>query len=204
MDSYFKELFIFTSGERKGLIFLSVIVILLLLSLLLLPLILDEKDKPGSEWIREMAQLDIRDSLSNDQDLDSAAEEPTLPDKPAFFAFDPNTAKDESLHALGLTSWQIEIINRYRNKGGRFRNAGDFGRIYGIGLAQFEELKPFIHISYMDSISRKDSLQFPNHKTVFTKHLPAFSNRTKYLRFGRTGQITRYWSLHGSKDYPVS
>ena len=60
------------------------------------------------------------------------------------FAFDPNTIDRVQWLALGLTPKQVDGIQRYMNKGGRFRTKKDLGRMYSIRPEQFERLKPFI------------------------------------------------------------
>lgn len=64
-----------------------------------------------------------------------------------LFPFDPNTADSTELLRLGLSPWQIRSIYRYRAKGGTYRTANDFARLYGITKKQFEVLRPFIHIA---------------------------------------------------------
>lgn len=65
----------------------------------------------------------------------------------ALFPFDPNTADSTELLKLGLTSWQVRSIYRYRAKDGQYRNANDFAQLYGLTKKQFETLRPFIRIS---------------------------------------------------------
>lgn len=64
-----------------------------------------------------------------------------------LFSFDPNTADSTQLLRLGLASWQVRSIYRYRAKGGVFRQPSDFARIYGLTRKQYRELLPYIHIS---------------------------------------------------------
>lgn len=62
------------------------------------------------------------------------------------FAFDPNTADSAQFVALGLTERQAGMIIRYRNAGGEFRAAEDFGKIFSISEEEYLNLKPFITI----------------------------------------------------------
>ena len=64
-----------------------------------------------------------------------------------LFSFDPNTATPDDLLALGLREKTVQIICNYRNKGGKFRDADDLKKIYGLQPEEFERLKPFISIS---------------------------------------------------------
>lgn len=61
--------------------------------------------------------------------------------------FDPNTVSAESLAIFGLTERQARAIIRYREKGGKFRRAEDFGRMYVIDDVLFKRLAPHIRIA---------------------------------------------------------
>ncbi len=60
--------------------------------------------------------------------------------------FDPNTADSVTLRKLGLPYWMAGNVLKYRARGGRFREAADFRKIYGMSDELFEELKPYIEI----------------------------------------------------------
>ena len=60
--------------------------------------------------------------------------------------FDPNTTSREDLIAMGLSERVIDNIINYRDKGGHFDNADDFGKLYALSKEDFETLKPFIQI----------------------------------------------------------
>ena len=66
--------------------------------------------------------------------------------KKRLFPFDPNTADSTDLQLLGLASYQIRNIYRYRAKGGIFRSPESFARLYGLTRKQYRELKPYITI----------------------------------------------------------
>lgn len=75
-----------------------------------------------------------------------------------LFPFDPNTIDRAHWKQLGLTDRQIDGLERYKAKGGRFRTKGDLARMYTIKPEQYERLKPFILLP--------DSLQ----RTAFVQH----------------------------------
>lgn len=89
------------------------------------------------------------------------------------FAFDPNTADSAQLLRLGLSPFMVRNIYRYRAAGGTYRCPEDFARTYGLTRKQFEELKPYIHISdyYQDArsyyttthtdVSPRDTIAYP-------------------------------------------
>lgn len=63
------------------------------------------------------------------------------------FAFDPNTASEQDFQALGLSSKTAQSILNYRNKGGKFRSAEDFKKIYALAEADYLRLQPYIQIA---------------------------------------------------------
>ena len=63
------------------------------------------------------------------------------------FPFDPNTADSSQLIRLGLQSWQIRNIYKYRARGGVYRKKEDFARLYGLTVKDYHRLEPYIRIS---------------------------------------------------------
>lgn len=64
-----------------------------------------------------------------------------------LFPFDPNTADSTDLLRLGLQSWQVRNIYKYRASGGVYRKPEDFARLYGLTVKQYKQLEPYIQIS---------------------------------------------------------
>ncbi len=148
MDSSSKDLFSFTRGEKRGVLILSGVILLLLLILLLLPVLEKPQSADKARWRRALQSfVRTTDSTVSDREEISTGD-------PAFisggsenlFSFDPNLASAEDLGKLGLKSWQIARIQKFRNKGGVFRKKEDFSRIYGITAIQYERLEPYISI----------------------------------------------------------
>ena len=63
------------------------------------------------------------------------------------FPFDPNTADSSQLIRLGLQSWQVRNIYKYRARGGVYRKQEDFARLYGLTVKDYHRLEPYIRIS---------------------------------------------------------
>ena len=80
------------------------------------------------------------------------------------FAFDPNTADSTQLLRLGISPFIVRNIYRYRAAGGIYRRPEDFARMYGLTRKQFEELRPYIHIS--DDYQEARSFYKSNHSDV--------------------------------------
>ena len=89
------------------------------------------------------------------------------------FPFDPNTADSTQLLRLGLKPYIVRNIYKYRAKGGTFRRAEDFARLYGLTAGEYKSLKPYIKISSdykpaaslvpetEKTVAPKDSLKYP-------------------------------------------
>ena len=75
------------------------------------------------------------------------------------FAFNPNTVSLEDLQRLGFSLRQAQSIVNYREKGGRFARAEDFGKSYVVSDSVFRRLRPFIRIPKLD-INSADSAAF--------------------------------------------
>lgn len=82
------------------------------------------------------------------------------------FPFDPNSADSITLIRLGLYPWQAKAMRKYREKGGRWKNAEDFRRLYGLSTADYLRLKPYIRIEpslseiqHLEKQVRYDSLK---------------------------------------------
>jgi DNA uptake protein ComE-like DNA-binding protein len=63
-----------------------------------------------------------------------------------LFYFDPNTATQEQLLALGLREKTAQNIINYRSKGGRFRKPEDLSKLYSLKPEEAERLMPYVRI----------------------------------------------------------
>ena len=61
-----------------------------------------------------------------------------------LFAFDPNTASPEQLQELGIPRFLALRIEKYRQKGGKFRRKEDLQKIYDFPPALFSKLESYI------------------------------------------------------------
>ena len=64
-----------------------------------------------------------------------------------LFPFDPNTATPEELLRLGLKPWQVKNMMKYRSKGGVYRKAEDFAKLYGLTVEKFKQLEPYLRFT---------------------------------------------------------
>lgn len=86
------------------------------------------------------------------------------------FNFDPNTATAEQLLRLGLATWQVRAMLRYRAKGGRYHRREDFKRVPGMAPEVYERLEHHITIArafrLYDDIEPRDTANRHRHATV--------------------------------------
>ena len=73
--------------------------------------------------------------------------------------FDPNTADSSTLVHLGLEPWQASNMLKYRAKNGRYRQAEDLKRLYGMTDSMYHALQPYIQIDTLAITQFRDSLK---------------------------------------------
>lgn len=124
--------------------------------------------------------------------------EGSLPKEEPFesFPFDPNTADSTTLLRLGLSSWQVRSIYRYRAKHGRYHKVEDFMRLPGLTNEQWERLKPCIRIAkefqYVQPEPRKSYQEdaSPEQSTAEIREIRRDSlPRQEKIAFGQTIDI---------------
>lgn len=89
----------------------------------------------------EIATIDTLVAHSQDSFVD---ESPTI--AKSLHPFDPNTADSNTLLSLGLPSWMVKGMLKYRAKGGVYSSPEDFARVPGLTVKQYKELLPYIVI----------------------------------------------------------
>ena len=104
-------------------------------------------------------------------DEEEIEDEVYAPQPTRLFAFDPNTADSLTLIELGLQPWQIKNMMKYRAKGGRYKQPGDFRKLYGLTDSAFAALRPYIRIDSTAWVARRDSLRLLKHERDSLKHV---------------------------------
>ncbi len=149
-----KNYFTFTRTERNGMFVLLAIIILIVTLKLLLQNNKSHSKVDYSEFIQKVDSFEnsLHEITQNDSDSSLLKY-----DSLKLFRFNPNNTSNEDWKSLGLSDYQIQIINNYLNKGGHFYNSSDFKKVYGISKAQADILIPFIDIP--GSESKKETVQ---------------------------------------------
>lgn len=147
--NHLKACFSFTKKERIGIAaLLSVIVFLWLI-----PFIPNDNEVFDEEeyqvFLSEIAQLsqpsDIR-IPSNDSVGRSGSRVREEKFQPTLFYFDPNTLSSDDWRRLGIPDKTAQIIRNYVAKGGKFYQATDLEKIYGLNKQDYHRLLPYVRI----------------------------------------------------------
>lgn len=137
-----KRLFILHWGERRG--FMIMIVLLSIMGLVV----------AYRQWGHTPPPVDMAPYMAEMETWvagrNAAQARDTMPLSP--FQFDPNTIDHAGWVAMGLTDRQAEGIERFKEKGGRFRVKSDVARMYALRPGQYEQLEPYIDLP--DSMAR--------------------------------------------------
>jgi DNA uptake protein ComE-like DNA-binding protein len=185
-----KDFFYFSKGERHAIIVLTILIVIFQIALWTvdswLPLLPESLTNAS---VDQKALNIFKDSLiiensykksRNDFYKNYSRKYSPLTKSPILSAFDPNTADSIKLVSLGLRPYVAKNILKYRRKGGAFRNAEDFSRIYGIEPTQYETLKPFIRIksgTAEETISQKSEVLAANQITKPEELIPVSSQK---------------------------
>ncbi len=129
------EFFVFTNREKKGIIILLCLILLLITADVLLPLFYPTKKYDFTKWEKQIDEyLALQEKVS----------QPVLNE---MINIDPNQTDSEHLVQIGVPGKVAGNWEKYLKKGGRFRNKEDIQKIYGMTPELFNGIKMFIAIS---------------------------------------------------------
>ena len=142
-----EDFFYYSKSERK--VILLLLTVLLCLAATYGYLSFKGKEKGGEVLSEEeeaevdsvIAEMEVRKETRRREYYQSKSEVIVLD------AFDPNTADSATFRRLGLSAFTASNIMKYREKGGVFRSAEAFSKIYGMTGEQYQTLLPYIEIS---------------------------------------------------------
>ena len=132
-----REFFYLQKSDRKVILTLLLVIVVALTVIFFAG---GESDGEDSKELKSGEHAYHSEKILTDSPLDT-------PKKAELFPFDPNTADSTQLLRLGLQSWQVRNIYKYRAAGGIYRQKTDFARLYGLTVKQYRELEPYIRIS---------------------------------------------------------
>lgn len=175
MRNPFRDFFYFSREERRGIILLIAGIIFVFLCGYFYSYL--RKEQPLSdEELRQQAIADreVKSFIASIQEMNRARKKEYYSYKQkqeiCLNTFNPNTADSAALCKLGIPGWIARNIIHYRIKGGKFRRAEDFQKIYGLTKEQYQLLLPYIYIAPEDT-ARNDSC-------LYKKPVPKDKNST--------------------------
>ncbi|HCT30968.1 MAG TPA: hypothetical protein DIW31_09605 [Bacteroidales bacterium] len=146
-----KEYFTFSRSERRGILVLIFLIIVLILAPYFYSSFITNVPTDNSEFKAKVdsffSTLVVRaDDNASNRIKSIEEDEVVLSKENKYFNFDPNIIQLEDMVQLGLSVKQAQVVDRYRSKGGVFRSPEDFAKIYAIDSGLYRRLKPWIKI----------------------------------------------------------
>lgn len=198
----YKEYFSFTRKERKGIIILVTIVLIIVITrYFLLNQSKTELNLENTDFAAKVKSFEeslvLKDVTPKYKDFEKPREQAwKVPEK--FFNFDPNTTTDEEFISLGFSQNQVKTILNYRSRGGRFYKNSDLLKIYGIPQEQYDILEKYIVINNIQKNEKYNSAQHKNEMQFQIKNIEINSASDSELVFlkgiGKTyaNKISKY------------
>jgi len=189
-----------TRGERNGFFMLAILIMSLMAGRILIPVFIESPIPDFNE--AETAFLSFRQTMQGAETgvrpeqasagREPGSEYPASRDAIQYFNFDPNHITYGELLKLGLSDRVAGTLINFRKSGGKFHSKQDLMKVYGIGMADFSRLEPYIDIQPVPVARKRETITFELNGTD-TLQLqgiygigPVFANR-----------ITRYRDLIG-------
>lgn len=162
MQNPFKDFFYFSRGERRGILILITGIVLVFLSGFFYSYWKDMQF-PSEEELKQQAIAEAEYNAFISSIEEKKEKEKLWKSKYPKYVhkelqifdltpFNPNTTDSATFCKLGLPGWMSRNILQYRRKGGKFRKAVDFKKVYGLTEEQYETLLPYIYIAPEDTV----------------------------------------------------
>ena len=118
----------------------------------------------------------------------------------AKFEFDPNTLNEDGWKQLGVPEKTVRTITNFRAKGGKFRQAEDLRRIYGLNKVLCEELIPFVRFEGNSSASSSNQRTKYVHEeeNEYGAFKPTGNRKTNNRRSGSDSSLPRFKKYLGA------
>jgi len=153
-QQFLKEYFNFTRKERKGIVFIVCLILIIIILPFFFPYFINEEKTDATQFEKEIAQLHV-DSTSKkyysknyDEEYynDYTPSNKKYSTKSEVFFFDPNTASVADWIRLGINPRTAQTIQKYISKGGKFHQPEDIKKIWGLSRKDAERLIPYVSI----------------------------------------------------------
>lgn len=143
-----RDFFTYNHKERKGIITISFLVLLIIFALTAYRHWAPEEkfDFSRIEALSDSLEARKKRSYSGSEKINDDNTKPGVawkkPDQP--FSFDPNTLNDSGWMELGFNQKNIETLRNYMNAGAEFRSKRDFEKLYFVNDSIYNYLEPYI------------------------------------------------------------
>ncbi len=143
-----KELFTFSNSERKGIIILSILLILVIIANSTVSYFFDDQAEDTSQFQKEITEFEANLTQRKEGTYLSRLDKFIIAryDTIKLYKFNPNNLAAQEWQKLGFTEKQQKTITNYLDKGGKFYDRDDFRKIYGIRRKQFEIIEPYLDL----------------------------------------------------------
>ncbi len=170
-----KEYFDFSKGERRSVITLIILILLVIAAQWIYPVF--KKEKAPKNLAAFKAEIDsFRANLKDIPQKTYSYNKTDSTDKAIeYFYFNPNTISSKEWTQLGLSSKQANVITKYLKTGARFWQKEDLKKIYILSSTDYKNLEPYIVIP---PIEKKDNKNIESKRTNTTDTLFAFDPNT--------------------------
>lgn len=147
MKNPFKDFLYFSRGERRGILVLIIGIVLIFLSGYIYSFrqnsrqLSEEESRIQAAALKEYDNFigSVREQEKNENSRFKKSER--YKKRTVVLApFDPNRTDSVTFCRLGLPAWMAKNILRYRSKGGKFRKAEDFKKVYGLTEEQYQTI----------------------------------------------------------------
>ena len=146
-----KDFFYYSRSERRAVFVLLVLIAAMLGIMVVIP---DEQNRLSGDSVSQDTLRTVHKEQVPGKKLNAMPHSAAIAVK--LYPFDPNRVDSVGMLRLGLSSFVVRNVLKYRQKGGRFSTADDFSRIYGLADQTFETLKPYIRITEKRRTTKKE------------------------------------------------
>lgn len=179
-----KDYFAFTKGEKRGVIVLLFIIVILSVGIQFIKFF---KITEFTDFSKFDAEISVFEKERNKQLKEDSLSKLTknntlLPNE--LFDFNPNEIEDSNWLKLGFAAWQVKTINNYKAKGGEFRIKSDVSRIFGVTDTLYQLLYPYILLPDEKENKFNDSDKKETHKITYFNFDPNIISKEQWGNLG--------------------
>ena len=132
MKKFLRDYFTFNKRERRGVIFLIVLLIIALIARWAIPRLITPAGPEVTITLLDWAKQ--KGNAAND----------SISLQPFLSTFNPDTTTAEQWEQMGVSSIVAERIEKFTSRGGRIRTVADLQKMYGIDTSVARQIAEFI------------------------------------------------------------